>query len=216
MDIGPIFRALLRNKLGVVLIAAQIAFTLTVMVNAIYIISDRGRLMAIPSGMDDANLFHLTSIGFGENFNEADVVFNDLAMLRQTPGIVNATITNSIPVSSSGSSSGFTTEAGRRESTVGSAMYYVDEQALDTMGLELIAGRDFSASDMSLRNSGDTHFPDNIIVSLAFAEALFPGEGAQAAGRSIYTARDQPLRITGIVRQLQAPWPQSPHSCWCR
>ena len=50
MEIGPIFRAMLRNKLGVCLIALQIAFTMTVVVNAIYIINERSRLMARPSG----------------------------------------------------------------------------------------------------------------------------------------------------------------------
>jgi putative ABC transport system permease protein len=50
MEIGPILRALARNKLGVILIALQIAFTMTVMVNAVFIIIERSAAMARPSG----------------------------------------------------------------------------------------------------------------------------------------------------------------------
>ena len=41
LNIGPIWRAMLRNKAGFVLIALQIAVTLTIMVNAIGIIHER-------------------------------------------------------------------------------------------------------------------------------------------------------------------------------
>ena len=39
MEIGPILRSLLRNKLGALLIALQIAFTMTVIINAVFIIN---------------------------------------------------------------------------------------------------------------------------------------------------------------------------------
>ena len=40
MDIGPIWRAMLRNKAGFILIALQIAVTLTILVNAFGIIQE--------------------------------------------------------------------------------------------------------------------------------------------------------------------------------
>jgi len=46
MELGPIWRALLRNKTGAILIALQIAVTMAIMVNAISIIQERSRLMA--------------------------------------------------------------------------------------------------------------------------------------------------------------------------
>ena len=103
MEIGPILRAMTRNKLGVMLIALQIAFTMTVIINAVFIINERSRLMARPSGLDEANLFFLSSTGFGDDFSEAITVADDLAMLRQTPGIINASVINAVPLTSSGS-----------------------------------------------------------------------------------------------------------------
>ena len=52
MEWGPIWRAMLRNKTGAILIALQIAVTLAIMVNAISIIQERAEAMARPSGVD--------------------------------------------------------------------------------------------------------------------------------------------------------------------
>ncbi|MDH3849067.1 MAG: cell division protein FtsX, partial [Gammaproteobacteria bacterium] len=57
MEIGPIWRSMLRNKGGFILIAVQIAVTMTIMVNAVAIIQERSVDMARPSGLDEANTF---------------------------------------------------------------------------------------------------------------------------------------------------------------
>ncbi len=210
MEVGPIFRALTRNKLGVVLIAVQIAFTMTVIVNAVFIINDRNGKMGRPSGMDEANTFYITSIGFGENFNEAVTAAEDLDMIRQLPGVLHASMTSALPVSGSGSSTGVTVVAGQRESSVPTAVYYVNENALSTMGLELIAGTDFTANDVLARDNSSNSLPNNIIISAALADVMFPELGTRAVGQTIYNASEQPLRIIGIVQQLQGPWPEWP------
>jgi putative ABC transport system permease protein len=210
MEIGPIFRALMRNRLGVILIAAQIAFTLTVIVNAVYIIVDRSERMARPSGTDETNLFFINSIGYGENYNEAVITAEDLNMIRQLPGVVSATVINAIPVSGSGSSSPMSTVAGRLEGIVPTALYTADEQALATLGVELVSGRDFTATDVSYRNDQIARGDNEIIISMALAEALFPGEGSQAVGRTIYDVNQNASVIIGLVAKLQAPWPEAP------
>lgn len=210
MEIGPIIRALLRNRLGVILIAAQIAFTLTVIVNAVHIISDRAERMARPSGVDEANLFVIRSVGYGDQFDDRVAAAEDLDMIRQLPGVVSATVSNSVPVSRSGSSSGLSTVAGRLEGVVPTAIYTVDEFALRTLGAELIAGRDFTATDVAFRDATTPRRDHPVIISLAMAESLFPGEGRQAVGRTIYDVNENALTIIGIVATLQAPWPEWP------
>ena len=64
MDIGPIWRAMLKNKAGFVLIAVQIAVTLTIMVNAVGIIQERATKSARPSGIDESNTFAFASVLF--------------------------------------------------------------------------------------------------------------------------------------------------------
>ena len=209
MEIGPIFRALMRNRLGVILIAAQIAFTLTVIVNAVYIINDRSERMARPSGTDEANLFYIRSIGYGDNYNEAVITAEDLNMMRQLPGVQSATVINAIPVSGSGSSTGMSTVAGRVEGVVPTAMYTVDEYALSTLGIELVAGRDFTATDVAYRDDSIARGDNQIIITAAMAEALFPEEGMQAVGRVIYDVDGNASTIIGLVERLQAPWPEA-------
>ncbi|PCJ18627.1 MAG: cell division protein FtsX [SAR86 cluster bacterium] len=207
MEIGPILRAMLRNKLGVVLVALQIAFTMTVIINAVFIINERSRLMARPSGLDEANLFYLSSIGFGDGFNEEISISDDLALLRQTPGIVNATVTNAIPVSGSGSGTAVRTTDDESQPQSFAAIYRVDEQAIDTMGLELIAGENFTASDILIRERNSATAASKTVISLAFAKVLYPDEEpGEILGRTIYQGANRPQQIVGVVSQLQAPW----------
>lgn len=49
MEIRPIVSALLRNKTGALLIAAQIALTLAIVSNSAYIIRDRVAISSRPS-----------------------------------------------------------------------------------------------------------------------------------------------------------------------
>ena len=210
MEIGPIFRAMTRNKLGVFLIALQIAFTMTVMINAIFIINDRNQLMAKPSGMDDANLFHISSIGFGDDFNEELVSRDDLNMIRQLPGVVNASEISAIPVSGSGSSTGVRLTEDETQAAVGTAVYRSDEQILDTMKLELIAGQNFTATDVLYRLPGDDRRSEKTIVSRALAEEVFPDLAINdVVGESFFMPGAQSLQIIGIVDRLQASWPAS-------
>ncbi|MCB1665055.1 MAG: ABC transporter permease [Pseudomonadales bacterium] len=209
LELGPITRALMRNKLGVVLIALQIAFTMTVIVNAIDIIHDRTLKITSPTGMEEDDIFSIRSFGFDSSINAQVLIDEDLDMIRQLPGVVDASRVNAVPASGSGSSSGYAIEPGRRELTVPAAQYSVDEHALNTMGLTLVAGRDFTPEDVRRRTATETRSADQIIVSLALAEEMFPGEGLQAVGRTIYSAEDKPLRIIGIVERLQSPWPNA-------
>lgn len=208
MEIGPILRALTRNKLGVILIALQIAFTMTVMVNAVFIINERSKAMERPSGLDEPNMFYLSSTGFGEQFNSEITEQDDLQLLRNMPGIIDAAPTNAVPVSGSGSSNALRLENDPTLPMVLSAVYYTDDHALNTMGLNLIAGENFSSSDVLYQSGSDARDYDKSVVSLAFAEAMFPGEGLQSVGRVFYND-SYPVQITGIVERLQTPWPNS-------
>ena len=206
MEIGPIWRAMMRNKTGAVLIALQIAVTMAIMVNAISIMQERTRVMSRPTGIDEHNIFSIASIGFGEGFNERVTIEEDLAALRGMPGVVNAVQSNSIPLSGGGWSSGFQTEPGAEIDGTSAAIYFVDEHGLDTLGLNLLAGENFSPTDIAWRERTATDWPDKALVTRAMAEALYPDDPDSALGKTIYVSDDDPVTITGIIEQLQAPW----------
>lgn len=206
MEFGPIWRAMMRNKTGAILIALQIAVTMAIMVNAISIMQERGRMMARPTGVDEHNVFSISSVGFTENFNERATIEEDLTALRALPGVVNAIQSNSVPLSGGGWNMGLATEPGVGVEGPSVALYFVDEHGIDTFGLNLVEGENFNATDIVWRQSGDTSWPAKVIITQATAEALFPDEPESALGKTVYVSDIEPLIITGIVERIQAPW----------
>jgi putative ABC transport system permease protein len=206
MEIGPIWRAMMRNKTGALLIALQISVTMAIMVNAISIMQERGRLMARSSGIDEHNIFTLYSVGFTEEFNERVTIEEDLAALRALPGVVNAIQSDSAPLIGGGWNMGLQTEPGEGLEGPTVALYFVDEHGLDTFGLNLVAGENFNATDIGWRERSSIEWPDKIIITRATAEALYPDDPEGALGKTVYIGDDTPITITGIIEQMQAPW----------
>lgn len=207
LEIGPIFRALMRNKVGALLIATQIAVTMTIIVNSIFIILERAELMERTSGIDDANSFYLTNTGFGENFDAKSTALADLDAIRNTPGVVDAIQINAIPMSNGGWSMSFQTEAGEGKDDQGAAVYMVDEHGVNALDLEVIAGQNFTQSDVRYRDGNASDWPASVLITQAMAEALYPDHDWQhAVGKTIFINQNQPMIIKGIVDQIQAPW----------
>lgn len=205
-EVGPILRALLQNKVGAILIALQIAFTMTIVVNAIYIIHERSEQMKRPSGIDEANSFYLSSVGFTHDFNTLVTIKEDLNLIRSLEGVVDAIQINAIPMSNSGWSMGLQTQPGAEFDGTGSAVYMVDEHALNTLDVALVAGENFSPTDIQTRVASQNHWPDKVIITLAMANRLFPDDGLGALGKTVYINDIEPMIITGIIDKLQAPW----------
>ena len=206
LETGLIIRALLRNKMGALLIALQIALTLAIMVNAIFMIQDRQVQMNRASGLDETNTFYLTNTVFGQDYNLQAQMQVDLDTIRKTPGIVDAIQINAIPLSGGGWSMSLQHEPGDDKDTVGSAVYMVDDHGINSMGLDLIEGSNFTAQDIQWRESGQSTWPNKTIITKAFAENLYPDDWQSAVGKTIYISQSQPMQIIGIVDRLQAPW----------
>lgn len=205
-ETGLIIRALMRNKIGALLIALQIALTMTIIVNAIFMIQDRQTQMLRSSGLDEANTFYLTNTIFGQDYNIQAALQTDLNILRKMQGVVDAIQINAIPLSGGGWSSGVQIEAGEDKDGTGTAIYMVDDHAINALGLELIAGKNFSPTDIQWRKSGQSTWPDKVIITQALALSLFPDDWQSALGETIYIAQNQAIQIIGILKQLQAPW----------
>ena len=209
MEIGPVFRALRHSKVGALLIALQVACVMTVTVNSAGIVGDQLRMVGLPTGVPEAELFHITTSGFAPGFNARASVIDDLALIRQTPGVRAATVVNSVPLGGNNWTTSVQAEPGPKQPSHEAPVYMVDEHGLATFGVELIAGRDFAPEDVRERGPAVSDWPDKAILSAALARALWPdATPAQSAGRVFYV-NDKPTTAIGIVAVLQGPWPGS-------
>lgn len=208
MEIRPILSALMRSKVSMILIGLQVALTLAIVCNALFIIGQRLDLMNRPSGMNEADTFTVSSIGFGQGFDVRSTITADLNLLRGLPGVATATTTNAFPLSNSGWSSGLSLAPGQRTSTANTAFYFVDERGVSAYGAELVAGRDFKAEEIGFRTPNDEALPRVAIMTRALAKQMFP-DVADPVGKTFYYGGDddaEPATVIGLIDHLQAPW----------
>jgi putative ABC transport system permease protein len=207
MEFGPILRAMFQNKTGAVLIALQIAVTMTVVVNAWVVIEDRLRQMERPSGIVEDALFHIQSRSFTPDYNDEVALADDLALLRGTPGVVDAVAINAIPLSGSGWSMALALEPGEDAQDYPVAVYMTDDHGLATLGVELLAGRDFEPGDVRDRGRATSDWPDTGIITQAMAKALWEDASPhEVVGRTVYINGREAITVIGVIARLQAPW----------
>ena len=206
MELGPIWRAILRNKGGYLLIALQIAITMAIMVNSIAIIQERKADIARPSGTDEDNIITLSSIAFAPDSEMRSMIDEDLAMMRGLPGVRNAIATNSFPLRGGGWSMGLALEPGAGHDGVGTAIYFSDEHAIDAFGTELVDGRNFAANEVAWNDEESGTWPNMGIITQGLADELFPDEQGSVVGKTVYVNDNDPVQIVGVLDRLQAPW----------
>ena len=197
--------AIYRKKFGAVLIAVQIAVTLAILSNSLTLILDRLGWSSRSTGIDEQNIL----FAYAEKAAPADSVSaemtSDLGVLRAIPGVVDAHPTNSYPLQGGGWSMTVALTPSQKTPSAMTSYYFGDDHALRTFGLKLVAGRNFSPTEIVDRTSNSFPPASGFIVTRALADKLFPA-GA-ALGKSIYIENAAvPTPIIGIVDRLQGPF----------
>lgn len=205
MELRPILSAMLRNKTGAILVGLQIALTLAVVANAVFIIMQRVEKIGRPPGFDSDNLFFVQSYGFGPNYDQRDTVRRDLDIMRALPGVVSASSINGIPLSGGGSATDLGTIPQRDKQTINTNYYTVDEHGMDSLGVKLMEGRNFTQGEIEFDpdpNGGQfAHFA---IITKDTARALFGDE--HAVGKTIYQGSDESAVVIGVMDNMLGAW----------
>ena len=203
LEIKPILNALRRSKAGAMMLLIQIAITTAIVSNAAFIIFDRIEYLQQETGYPEEEIFSFVATTFGQDRDLSQQFELDEDMLRNIPGVINASIVSEVPLSGSGSASSFhlepETSGGRG---VRAAYTGGDEHVLDTLGVKLVEGRNFRTEEVVI-SAGLEKAPKVAVVSQAFAQEIFP-EG-DALGQTVYLG-DMPLQIIGIVEKMMGPW----------
>ena len=206
MEIRPILSAMLRNKTGAVLIALQIALTLAIVCNAVFIIHDRLGKMGRPTGMDVDNIFFVNLSAYAQNYNAADALRTNEDVLRSIPGVVDVSTSQAIPLSGGGWSDGVTTKPDPKENGIGVGVFHMNENGLNTLGVKLVEGRNFTHEEVHEFPPDSYKAPNIAIITRATGEKLFPGQ--DPLGKVFYEDNGTTsVTVIGVVDTLEGYWP---------
>jgi putative ABC transport system permease protein len=212
MELGPVYRALVHNRARFWLITIEVALTLAIVVNCVSLALDMRERFTRPSGIDEANLLSVRIDPFAAEYQEEAYVESalrrDLERMRAFPGVRAAAAISQVPLSGGGSATGRKAE-GAPGDTVGAPYFVVSDQSLETLGVELVAGRAFGPADYELAETELGDVPDQpAILTRALADKLFPQ--GEALGKRITDSRNEGSNIVvGIIEQMHNSWPQS-------
>lgn len=217
MRLHPIVTALKRHKAGVVLIVLQIALTLAIISNAIFIVAQRIDRVNRVTGVDEANLFRMSTLFVGAPLGEDKASLDkldalqltDVDALQHVPDVSLVSASNAMPLQGGLWVGGVGTKPDQKTPTSSFTYYYGDEQMLPTLGVRLIAGRNFNAGEVIHHTINDTTMAPVSIVSRHLADKLYPG--GDALGRTVFIDH-KPTTIIGIVDTLQTS--NAGHMTW--
>jgi putative ABC transport system permease protein len=209
MELKPILKTLLRNKIGVAVIAAQVALTLAIASNVFYVVRDRVAAARQPSGVDEANVFRIRAESYRDIADPMAQQKIDEQILRSIPGVRSVAFVNQVPLGQSGNNSGVFVDRKQVESTSNAAFYESATSMVDALGLKIVEGRDFLPEEY-LETDGEPPYPTSvpILITEDLAKIAFP-DATNFVGRVLYRGNgddDMELRIVGVVEKLTTPW----------
>jgi putative ABC transport system permease protein len=204
MGFRPMISSLMRSRTGPILVALQIAVTLAIVINALFIISQRIEKMNRPTGIDVPNVIITDVRGFGAGFEVIDSIRNDIDLLKSIPGVVAATVSNHAPLTGSGSGTGLRTVPEETVEPVSTARYQFSEDGLDALGVELDRGRNFLPEEVHFQTIGTDLPIPSVIITQDLADELFGDE--EALGNTVYWGDMQPSTVVGIIGHMHGSW----------
>ena len=210
LQLRPIVAALSRHKVATLLIVLQVALTLAVASNALFIVAMRIIHLSRPTSTDDAHIFVIRNgWKLGQTAGQIDAnIRADLETLRHVTGVRDAFSSQAYPLAgySPNVVLRLKLKPDQKTSPQLATFFASDEQAIDTLGLSLVAGRNFRPDEISAIGPDDKMSPPVVIVTRSLADKLF--HDGSALGKTIYLPNG-PAVIVGILANLQGPLKES-------
>lgn len=199
MEIIPILAALRRHRTAAILVAVEIALSCAILCNAIFMISDRLSNIHLISGLDEHELSYIHIGGAYPNGKSASIAQEHLAALRSIQGVTDVVAVNSMPFSKNEWDFTVSLKPDDPIGIVNTDQFYGTDGVVRTMGLKLIAGRDFTADDDGDLSPEYLSTSPVSIIPQALAQKVWPD--GQALGKQFYLG-SRPYTVVGIVAHL--------------
>ncbi|AFC87109.1 ABC transporter permease [Frateuria aurantia] len=207
MDIRPIFSSLRQHKITVALLILEIAFSCAIVCNAMFLVAQRWQRMHLPSGIAEHELLQIQLGGLRRPADAEAQTLTDLAALRQISGVREAGMANALPFSGGGPNSDLMLSPQQSTRTLNLSNYF-GQNLLPTLGIQLLAGRDFQADEYidqdranaALHSDDRKGLPQSLMISQAVAQRLWPGQSA--LGKTVYFGHALPFRVSAVYAAM--------------
>ena len=195
-SLRPVFSALSRHKAAVMLLVLEIALTMAVLGNLLFIVSGSMRLERERTGVMEPDIGVIQSIGVIGTSNPGTAAGN-IDLLDRVPGVVAASF-GDLP------SYGVSTypvyaDPALHQRLATPYLFEGSQGYAKTLGVRVIAGR--LPREDELPSSNAKIVPG--LISRALAQRLYPQQSP--LGRTLYLGQHGggEVRIVGVVRQLR-------------
>lgn len=192
----PILHLLMRRKFSALLLVVQIALATAIFSNLAYMVQQIKISINQPSGIADEQLFAVTLRPLTTLISYSDAL-RDIAALQALPDIESVAAMRWEPFGGLSSAHTLRSSANKDAAKVAVATADISPQGLSTLGLELVAGRDFTDDDVVVKTSELDAEPQVIIITRVLADTLF-GKEQTAVGKLVYDG-NLSRRVIGVT-----------------
>ena len=207
MDILPILATLRRHKVILWLLVLEIALTCAIVCNGVFLVTQRLQRMDMPSGIAEHELLQIQQAPIAPPPDRYARAQEDLAILRQIPGVLAVGMSNQLPFGGPSSNGNVMLSPTQPHPTLSAAEYF-SENLVPTFGLHLVAGRALESDDYidadtvlkSLADGSGKGFPMPMLISQALATRLWPQQSP--LGKLLWLAPKASFRVVGVVATL--------------
>lgn len=197
MQVDPILSSMRKHKAAVVLLVLEIALTMAVLGNLLFIVHGSFQRSRTPTGAMENDIGFIQSIGTVGMSNPGTAAGN-LAVLRGVPGVIDAAY-GGPPLWYVERDPVFLDPS--RPAALTHAYEFQGSQGLSqTLGVHVVQGKNLEDGDLPLANeiTSDTQFP--VLVTRSLARRLFPD--GEVLGRLLYDGGST-LRVVGVMDHLR-------------
>ncbi|MPY87557.1 MAG: FtsX-like permease family protein [Luteitalea sp.] len=194
------------ERLRTLLVAGQIAMTLVLLIGAGLLIHSFVRLTSVPTGFESSGregVVQTVKVTLPERLYDGPDRIHAFARdvldrIRSLPGVTSASLINSAPFQMMFIQGNFEIE-GQPEPTLMAGTPKIDAGYFSTMGIPVLAGREFTAQDTAAA-------PKVAILSERIVRECFPGGPREALGRRVRVSvidRGDWLTVVGVVADIR-------------
>ncbi len=205
MQINQVISTIKRNKATSLLVILQVALTLMIVSNAVFNTLISLELWNQPTGLAENRLISVRHQVFDPQVDVATMIENDQLRLNKIAGVSGVLLTSEIPLDSQRANVHavfLDNSEDAKDNLI--ERFDSDEKLLSMIDATLVEGRNFNPTEIIRGQMGEVDPTVAVVmVSEAFAGAVFPGESA--LGKTLWLSKGaEPVKIIGVYSDFLA------------